>query len=623
MCSINRRTNDSVNETPQTPKRRLAAILHADIMGFSALMSADESGTQAAVARVMQAASAMARDRGGRVVSTAGDAFLAEFPSVVEAVSFASDFQTRQADDLTFRIGVNLGDVIVEGDDIFGEGVNVAARVEALAPPGGIAISGTVREQLGNRVDIRFEDGGTHRVKNIPAPVRIYTAKPPFQPAASASRAVTPGARRFGIILATILVLAGLGVYLRPDLALRFDPDVSSEVEMDSRPVLAVLPFREQGGNGTCFGAGFTEDLILHLGRFPDILVLSWNAVAPFRENTDPAELREQFNARYVIDGSVRRNGDRLRVTVQLTDARDGLLLWSERYETPEAELFDVQDRIAGAAAGSLALGVVRLEEQAALDRPTEELDAYDLVLRGRAALRRVDRASNLAARDYFNAALEIDPGYADARAGLAWTFTNEAWWGWSEWPRRTVEAGVRHARVALNTAPGNTTALSALTELYWMQNDLKAAADVCTRAVEANPNDARAHASCGGVLIFSGELEKGIAHGELALRLDPAPTTWLFTNLSIGYFMTGRYEDAIALLSRSSEVINEDPAPHAVLAATYARVGRTEEARQEVSETLRLSPFFDASVFAGNLAATGYEEELLDALHAAGFAEH
>ena len=538
----------------------------------------------------------------------------------MEAVLFASDSQTRRGDDLTFRIGINLGDVIVEGDDIFGEGVNVAARVEALAPPGGIAITSTVWEQLGNRVDIGFEDGGTHRVKNIPTPVRIFTAKPPFRSAVSGTRSVTPVRKRIGVLIAAIVAVVGLVVYLWPDLTSRFYRDASSTAEIDGRPVLAVLPFRTQGGNGTYFGDGFTEDLILHLGRFPDILVLSWNAVAPFRVNADPAEVREQYNARYVIDGSIRRSGERLRVTVQLTDARDGLLLWSERYETAAAELFDVQDRIAGAAAGSLALGVVRLEEKAALDRPTEELDAYDLVLRGRDALRNVDRASNLAARDYFNAALELDPRYADARAGLAWTFTNEAWWGWSEWPSQTIETGVRHARDALNIAPRNTTALSALTELYWMQHELKAASEVCSRAVEANPNDARAHASCGGVLIFSGQLEEGIAHGELALRLDPAPTTWLFTNLSIGYFMTGRYEDAVALLSRSSDVMNEDPAPHAVLAATYARLGRMEAARVEVAETLRLSPFFDASVFAGNLAATGYEEAFLDALHKAGF---
>lgn len=625
-----------MNGAPEKKPRRLAAILHADVVGFSSLMSADEAGTHAAVVGAIARAREIAGDEGGRVVSTAGDAFLAEFPSVVGAVAAAVRFQTVQAeraarsagDAVTFRVGINLGDVIADGDDIFGEGVNVAARVEALAPPGGIAITAAAREQLGNRSGIAFTDGGEHSVKNIPQKLRLFVAMPPFSDdtAAPDPRVVRSRPRPrliLALSLAALVLLAGLvgSVFLRKPQSSGSGTFASGAT--DGRPVIAVLPFTERGSDAesTYYSDGFTEDVISHLGRFPELLVLSWNAVAPYRDRTsDLARIRSDLNARYVIGGSLQRAGGRLRVNVQLTDARDGILIWSERYETPAADLFELQDRIAGTAAGSLALGVVRQEERAALVRPTEELAAYDLVLQGRAALRRVDRSANTRARARFREALSLDPDYADALSGLAWTHVNEAWWGWSEWPAETIEEGIELARRALDAEPENTPALSALTELYWMRNDFEEAARTCRRAVDANPNDARAHASCGGVLIFSGDLEEGIAHGELALRLDPEPNTWDFTNLGIGYFMTGQYEEAAALLNRASQVTNEDPAPHAVLAAVYARLGREEDARDEVRETLRRSPFFNADVFARNLAATGHSDDLRDAMRLAGF---
>jgi TolB-like protein/Tfp pilus assembly protein PilF len=583
-------------------------------------MSADEAGTQTVVTRAMRYAAELMEVRGGRIVNKAGDAFLAEFPSVVEAVSFASEFQTRDRDALDFRIGINLGDIIAAGDDIFGEGVNVAARVEALAPPGGIAITAVVREQLGNRVDIAFEDNGEHYVKNIPGPIRVFVATPPFRPAAPNRPASHSSRKRFAIAAVSFLLAAALIPLGIPELAKRFDRGTERLESNENRPFLAVLPFREEGTGSTYFSDGFTEDIITHLGRFPEILVLSWNAVAPYRDRGDPELLRNELNARYVIGGSLRRSGERLRVTVQLTDARDGVLLWSDRYEAKETDIFEVQDEITGAAAGSLALGVARLEEQAALERPTDELDAYDFVLRGRASLRRVDRASNLIARGHFKAALELDPEYADARAGLAWTYTNEASWGWTEWPLHAIEMGILHARAGLDTSPQNIAALSVLAELYWMRNDFESATEFCKRAVEANPNDARAHAACGGVLIYSGQVEEGIAQSELALRLDPAPALYHFTSLAVGYYVTGRYEDAVSLLSRASNNLSEDPSPHAVLAATYARLDRMEAARHEVEETLRRSPFFDASIFAENISGTGHEEEILEGLRAAGF---
>nr|WP_282449514.1 tetratricopeptide repeat protein [Roseibium sp. CAU 1639] len=603
--------------------------MHADVVGYSALMAADEDGTQAAVSRSMKRAKELALGHGGRVVGTAGDAFLAEFPSVLEAVQAARHFQEDEQTSsaagengpaLKFRIGVNLGDVIAEGEDIFGDGVNVAARVQALAPAGGIAISSAVHDQLGNRAGMAFEDGGKHTVRNIPTPVRIFTAAPPFK---SQVTAVSRGKRdlfkrlRWQTVMAVFLVAAvtaGALIYRSNLTTQPTDPIADAG---GSRPVVAVLPFRERGVPETYFADGFTEDVITNLGRFGELLVLSWGAVSPYR---DGFQKNSELNARYVIDGTIRRNDDHLRVSVQLTDARDGVLLWSRNYESSLTDLFNMQDRITGEVAGSMARGLYRLEQAKALGRPTDKLGAYDLVLQGRAALRRVNRNDNLQARDRFEAALALDAKYSDALAGLAWTHVNDAWWGWSEWPGKSLEEAESLLNEALHIDPNNTSAISALAELRWMQNRLEEARATCQKAIRINPNDARAYATCGGVSIFGGWIESGIEYGEMALELDPEPKSWLFTNLAVGYFSQGRFEDAEALLKSATLSENEDPAPHAVLAAVYAKLGKTEQARYEVEEALRRSPFFSAKIFAENLATTGYSEVLLSGMREAGF---
>jgi len=615
------------------PSRRLAAILHADAADFTATMRADEEAAQAAISRAMALARATADAWRGRVVGTAGDAFLAEFASVVDAFAAAVAFQKAWATartggtspPLAFRIGVHLGEVIVEGDDIFGDGVNLAARVQAQAPPDGVSITAAVRQQLGTRSDIAFDDAGLRPLRGAGEPVRIFAAYPPFDPASRRRRLPRLKGRKLLPLASGALVLA-LSAGTLAVIFGTFNPpaapdEVIASAFEEPRPVVAVLPFDDPtaGADAGYFADGVTQDVIAHLGRFSELLVLSWNAVAPFRDGVaDLAAIRRDTGARYVLHGSIRRGDGRLRIAVQLTEAADGVLVWSRRYDAGMDDVFRLQDRIAGAVAGALAVGVAKIEETRAIAQPTDALDAYELVLRGRAHARPVDRESNLKARAAFTRAIDADPDYADAHAGLAWTHLADIWWGWTEWPRVALETAHARADRALALDPRNVQALNVRAELQFMDRRLVAARQSCSKAVEINPNAAGALATCGGVMVFTGDLASGIEQLEASLRLDPHPSSWVFANLGAAYFLVGRYGDAADLLGAGG--FHEDPAPYAVLAAVYARLGRPRAAADAVERTRRLFPFFDAATFANNLAGAEHAADLLAGLKEAGF---
>ncbi|MGF1563229.1 MAG: adenylate/guanylate cyclase domain-containing protein [Geminicoccaceae bacterium] len=611
--------------------RHLAAILHADVAGYSALMRADEDATQIALSHDLRVARTIVAEYGGRFAGTAGDAFLAEFPSVVDAVRAASRFQQRRPPTgtgqvLPFRIGIHLGEVIVEGDDIYGDGINLAARVQAQAPIGGIAVTDSVREQVGHKLDIAFTDTGLVTLKNIDQPVRVHTASPPFIAAAAPDRTTPAHTRRFRLGLAAALdVTLGLAcgaVYALRDW--RSEPPAAPAMEMaqDTRPVVAVLPFAEPGAAEAWFANGITEDVISHLGRFPELLVLSWNAVAGFQDST-PAldDLRRDLGVRYVLRGSIRRRADSLRLSAELSDARDGLLLWSKRFESPLENVFELQDEVTGAVAGALALGVRRVEQRQVLQAPTETLDAYELVLRGRAHARRVDLAENIEARALFSKALALDPDYADAHAYLAWTHIADVWWGWSEWPYASIEQALEATDQALALDARNVGALTVRAEALFLSGQNEAALSACDRALEINPNDAGALTMCGSTLMFSDEPERAVPVLELALRIDPEPTSWALTNLSVGNYILGDYERGADTLGRGARGFDEDPSPHAMLAAFNIRLGRPDLAKREVDKTLELFPFFDVEVYVNNqLGDTERAADLLADLRAAGF---
>lgn len=604
--------------------RRLAAILHADVVGFSALMSADEAATQSAVSSALKLARETVSSHGGRLVGTAGDAFLAEFPSVLDAMTAAVEFQNRpQTDDsalqLKFRVGVNLGDVIVDGDDIYGDGINVAARVEALAPPGGIAITDAVFAQIGKRLDVAFADGGTHKVKNIAEPLHVYVASRPFAPSTAPS---APKWRPAAWLVTGVLSILALVIAIPVVVGWPWwDAPPVEDADKDSRPVIAVLPFSEAGAEETWFADGMTEDVISHLGRFPELLVLSWNAVAPFRDRAPTAgELRDKLGASYVLSGSIRRNDNVLRLSVEFSDASDGLLIWSKRFHSSLEDVFDVQDQITGEVAGSLAIGVREIAQRRTLEAPTESLDAYELVLRGNTIYRTVERDDNLTARALFQRAIEQDPGYADAYAGLAYSHIADVWWGWSERPYESVEAALAATDRAIEQDPNNLRALTVRSEALFLNRQNDAARAACDNALDINPNDPAALSMCGSIRIFTGTPATAVPLLELALRIDQDLTSWALSNLAVGHYLLGNYERGAEVLGKGARGFDEDPAPHAVLAALNVRLGRSDAAQREVDRALRLYPFFDVEIFVNNMGSAAQESNLLSDLRAAGF---
>lgn len=612
-------------------QRRLLAVLHADVVGYSARMGADEAGTHAALRGCLDLANEIIGAHDGRLVGTAGDAFLGAFESVVQAVKAAAAFQSGiearntelpQAQRLLFRVGVNLGDVIVDRADIFGDGVNVAARVQALAEPGGVAVTGAVRDQIGNRLDVAFEDRGTHRVKNIAEPVRVYAIRSASAVGTTSHRtALTTRIRR-----RVLLVLIAVAVTAVAMATAVFGPiwlEKQSTGPPDSgRPTIAVLPFDDLGTDATeaYFSAGVTEDIIGQLGRFSGLLVLSWNAVAPYQNSTvSVQDLSRELGVRYVVGGSIRRSPDMLRLSVQLTDAEEGVLLWSERYDQPLADLFALQDRISRLVVGKLAVQLTEIERRRGLEKPTESLGAYDLVLRGRALLQRAERDANLDARGLFQRAIEVDPDYAEAYLGLGWTYLADLLWGWTEWPSEAIEQAESLATKAIGLSPDNARARALRADILLLQRRFEEAEVEVLRALELNPNDAISHAIHGTLLLHSGRHKDAIPRLELALRLDPHAPNWAIVNLAQAYYFDERAQDAVRVLTRSDRDFAEDPGGPAVLAASLAALGREDEARAEADTVRRLYPFFNARVFAENVAGPRYAVKLIEGLNRAG----
>ena len=377
-------------------ERRLAAILAADVVGFSRLMGADEAATLAALNRHREELlDPKIAEHKGRVVKRTGDGVLVEFPSVVNAVACAAEIQRGMAEQnadvpeerrIAFRVGVNLGDVIVEGDDIFGDGVNVAARLEGIARPGGIAISATVRDHIGNRLDLAFEDMGEQALKNIERPVRVFS------------------------------ILLG-GPLSHPPLA-------APKAAVDARPSIAVLPFTNMSGDSEqeYFADGITEDIITDLSKVSGLSVIARNSVFTYKGRAvDAQEVSRRFHASHIVEGSVRKAGQRVRINAQLIDGRDGTHLWADRYDRDLTDIFAIQDEITKTIVEQLKVTLLPKEKRAIETAPTQSVNAYDYYLQGRHLFHLHTQAHVLVAQRWFKKALELDPGYARAYAGLAY----------------------------------------------------------------------------------------------------------------------------------------------------------------------------------------------------------
>jgi TolB-like protein/class 3 adenylate cyclase len=605
-----------------TPNRRLSAILAADVVGYSRLMQQDDQATVRALTERRTIFAGCVAARGGRIVNAPGDSILAEFPSVIDAVDCAVEIQTEIAARnaaipepdrrMQFRIGVNLGDVIVEGDGIYGDGVNIAARLESLADHGGIALSVNAYEQVRDKLPYRFVDRGEQRVKNIARPVRVYAVDMSASGVAPRRRTL-PRRRMLWAAGVAVLVVAALLAF--PRLVEREPPTQAASI--------AVLPFANHSADPKreYFSDGLTEDVINALGRFSAIRVIAHNTVQAYKYRTvTPEQISRELGVRYVVMGSVRQADGRLRVGVELSDAMKGTLLWSERYDGEGREVFEIQDRIVRNIAGSLAVKLSALEERRAAAKPPENLEAYELVLRARGMMRAVQRPANREARTLIAQAIKLAPNYAEAYAALAYAELQRSFFGWMEDPSdglRRAEQAARRA-LAIDDPGANARAHAILGNIHTFTGNYEAALAEAERAIELNPSDAIARSLRGGILLWLGKIEESIAASEAARRYDPRlPAEGMF-NLALGYYLAGRYQEAaqaaVAVHPNSRTVFLE-----AVHAGALAQLGEHEAAQRVADEVRRLDPFFDVKLFGRRLVNPAHREKAQEGLRKAG----
>lgn len=554
--------------TQQRVQRKLAAILAADVVGYSRLMGQDEEGTHAALKAHLEGVfEPCLAENHGRVVKRTGDGLLAEFPSVVDAVRCSMLVQRAMRDcnlsvptdrRIEFRIGVNVGDVIVEGDDLYGDGVNVAARLEALAEPGGICVSADVYRQVRSSLDLDAADLGEQLLKNIAEPVRVYKVH------LSDERQVTS-------IDAHVLPL----------------PD---------RPSVAVLPFDNLSGQveETYLSDGITEDIITGLARFRSLFVVARNSSFSFRgKSIELAEIGRRLGVSFILEGSVRRGGERLRITAQLVEAASGMHLWAEHYDRNLDDVFTVQDEVAQTIVATLVGRIEEARLQRSFRKPTESLPAYECVLRGLAHFRGYAEDDNQKAYDLFGRAVAIDPGYALAHAYRALVLLGLH--GHAAAPADVLDEAFAMATRALELDPLESGCHRALGLIWMYRRDYERAEYHTRRAHELNPNDADRRMSLGNLLAMRGKPEEGLDWMQSALRLNPLHPTWYNPQLGMALYSLRRYGEAAQAFRH---ITNPGYWSRARLAACCAQLGDIAAAEAQREAILRQRPDFSTADF-------------------------
>jgi TolB-like protein/class 3 adenylate cyclase/Tfp pilus assembly protein PilF len=604
----------------------------ADVAGFSRLIGVDEEGTLAALrAHRLELIDPKILEHGGRIANTAGDSLLIEFPSAVGALRCAIEVQAAMAErnadiprdqKIDFRIGINVGDVVDQDGDLLGDGVNVAARLEARAEPGGICLSRTVRDQVRDRVNVVLEDLGDVELKNIARPVRVFRV-----PTGSTTVPVPPTAglrRRMGrraAIASVAILLASIagGVLWFEPWNTHTDRPMSS---LSAKTSIAILPFenisRDPGQD--YLTDGITNDLITDLSKFNNLFVIASNSVFVYKDNpVDIQQVGRDLGVRYVLEGSVQRHGDRLRINAQLIDAGTGRHLWAERYDEDSADVFELQDKINRRIIRSLAVRLSDAEEDRAFSKPTQSLEAYDYVLRGRALLRKSSRQENFQARELFRQATKLDPDYGAAHAGIGWTYMYPLLYGWTGQPQRALQEAHRFAKTAISKSEDDVEGHKLLARVYLTRHQHDLALVETERIIASNPNDAEGHIEQGYVLFWLGRVNGSILALETALRFDPNMGAEAYWYLAAAHYLKGNFEQAITIAERNLERRDDFVIDYLVLAAAYARSGQQIRAQRAADSVRRLDPFFDASKFGLLFSERVDAERFIDGFRKAG----
>jgi TolB-like protein/class 3 adenylate cyclase/tetratricopeptide (TPR) repeat protein len=609
----------------QPVERRLAAILAADVAGYSRLMGADEEGTLARLkAHRSQLIDPKIADHRGRIVKTTGDGMLAEFASVVDAVRCAVEVQRGIADRnaeipedkrIAFRIGINLGDVIIDADDIYGDGVNIAARLEALAEPGGICIARVVRDQIRDKLPYSFEDMGEQTVKNIARPVRAYAmGANAVGSTPVVAVAALPGASRRGaspqrlLIAARLVAAIATGTLIWLEWPKGNSPTVPVEAAATATPPaiasspaphlsFVVLPFANLSSDPEqeYFADGITDDLTTDLSRISDSFVIAHNTAFTYKgKSVDAKQVGRELGVRYVIEGSVRRSGNRVQVNVQLIDAGSGTHLWADRFDTDRTNLAEAQNEITGRLAGTLHLELVGAAGRRIEQEKTVDPDAQDLVMIGRALLyRRLSATTDREAERSFERALAIDPQSVDARIGVASALVGDVAGGFSSSVQQDVARAEQLLLEALDRDANRSDAHRALGLLRRFQNRLAESRIEWETAIALDRNDAGALRNLGLTLMYLGQPEAAIPQIEKGIRLSPRDYAIVvaYWGLGMSHLLLGHLDEGIGFLRKARAANSQFFYIHFALAAAFGLKGDLDEAKAALAEGIKLRP--------------------------------
>ena len=564
-------------------QRRLAAILSADVVGYSRLMAADEVGTLGRLKGLRrEVIDPIIASHHGRIFKLMGDGALVEFASVVDAVTCAVEVQkavtanqtaTPDGDRLELRIGVNLGDIIVDGDDIYGDGVNVAARIEALATPGGICISRSARDQVRDKLDFKLEDMGEVEVKNIPRAIRVF-------------RVSVDGAT--------------------PAVAAAAAPQAEATALPD-KPSIVVLPFDNMSGDPEqeFFADGLTEDILTALSRFRGLFVISRNSSFVYKGRaTNLQEVAKDLRVQYIVEGSVRKAGNRVRITVQLIDAKSDSHIWAERYDRDLEDIFAVQDEVTTAIVATLPGRIDAATQERAERKLPENMAAYEYVLAGKILHHRASEADNAEAQRLLDKAIALDPKYAHAHSWKACTLGQSWVYGWCADRNATWEEVSEELQIALALDDDDSDVHRVLAAVYLAHGDFDKATYHQGRALSLNPNDDLIVVQQGEILTWLGQPEEGIEWIRKAMRLNPYFPERFCSHMGRAFYMARQYEEAVEAFTR---ITAPDHTHNSFLAAAHAQMADDAAAEAHAKAVLKRDPEFTVG---GYLATLHYKRE-------------
>jgi adenylate cyclase len=577
--------------------RKLTAIMSADVKGYSLLMSEDEIHTIQTLKTHRQIMSEYIRQHTGRVVDSPGDNLLAEFGSAVDAVQCAVKIQKRLKKEndrfvedkrLEFRIGVNVGDVVQDENNIYGSGVNVAARIEGLADSGGVCISRNAYDHVKDKLGLGFKFLGEHKVKNIKEPVRVYR------------------------------------VLLDSDSTI---PLVDEPLELPDKPSIAVLPFANMSGDPSqeYFSDGLTEQIINGMCKISNLFVIARNSSFAYKgKSVNVQQIGKKLGVRYVLEGSVQKAGDRVRITAQLIDATTGYHLWSENYDRNLSDIFALQDEITVKLINTMQIKLTYGEQARLWEQELTDIQAFDKQMRGTECFFRFNEKDNKQARQLFEESITFDKSSAMSYALLGFTHMLDLVYRWSQFPLRSFEEAEKNAQKALsfNESLDLGHILLGWTYLFKRQHD--EAIKEGERAIELNPNGAEAHAQLAFILILSDKTELAIKLIKRAFRLNPIPPSHYYDFLAMAHRNNGDYEKAIKLAEQGIVGNPDQLAVYLTLTTSYSLLNRTEEARKAAEEVLRIDPDFSLEYYANTMPYKRQEtaDKFIDALRKAGLPE-